>query len=246
MTRLMSALTGCPRRNSTSRRGLMAFVVFAAVACGAPSPSTDSPQSAIAPPAIDGVPDCVAGRVQVGADTYVLGDSEQAVVSVALAEWTNAGATLVETPEAESWSAVVDRAEVAVAVPEREGDGRWVVADVVTCGDPRTGPAPIDGKLDCPSDLSWSMQGSVTGGRFRPAHTGGRDRVVPHSLVRCPRRRHHTHPSRGRRVGHRRGRSRGGDSDACTGRRMAGLDDSGMRRLPEQRSCDEATISSVI
>ena len=109
----------------------------------------------------DGVLDCLDGQVVRSADIDVSAESELKAVAAALGRWTAEGADLVELPADESWSAALDGRDVAIAYPEVDGTGTWVVHDVRTCGEPETGPAVIDGKLDCSSDISWSVQGSV-------------------------------------------------------------------------------------
>jgi len=100
----------------------------------------------------DGILDCEQDQVTRGVDVEVRGATEEEVAGEALAEWMSEGAQLVESPEAEVRSAVVDGRDVAVAVVEQNGDGSWVSHDVRVCGEPDTGSAPIDGRLDCPND----------------------------------------------------------------------------------------------
>ena len=61
---------------------------------------------------------------------------------------------------------IMDGRDVAIATPERNGDGSWT-SSVITCGEPEAGPAPIDGVLDCTGGLEWIEQsdgeGSVPG-----------------------------------------------------------------------------------
>ena len=87
-------------------------------------------------------------------------DSEDEVVALALEQWTSLGAALVALPPDKSWSAVIDGRDVAIAYPERNGDGRWTVGGVSTCGPPRTGP-PLDGNLDCANESGWGQQGLI-------------------------------------------------------------------------------------
>jgi hypothetical protein len=90
----------------------------------------------------------------------VSGSTEAEVVEYALAKWVEGGAEIVELPEDESWAAVQDNRDVAIAYPEVEGNGTWVVHDVQVCGEPEMGPAPIDGTLDCANEASWVIQAS--------------------------------------------------------------------------------------
>ena len=85
------------------------------------------------------------------------------MVALALAQWASQGAAVVALPADESWSAVLDARDVAIAYPEQNGDGRWTVHAVSTCGPPQTGPAPLDGNLDCANDSSWGEQGATIG-----------------------------------------------------------------------------------
>jgi hypothetical protein len=120
-------------------------------------------ETTIAGPAAsgDGLLDCHEGEVTQGAGIEVFADSEDEAVALALQQWTSTGAVLVALPADESWSAVVDGRDVAIAYPERNGDGRWTVHAVSTCGPPVTGPAPLDGSLDCANDAGWGQQGSI-------------------------------------------------------------------------------------
>lgn len=108
----------------------------------------------------DGVLDCEDNQVVVGAEIVTRGDTEEAVVNEALSAWLADGATLISLPLDESWSATLDGRDAALAYPELEGDGGWIVHDVRTCGEPATGPAALDGSLDCANDSSWSEQAS--------------------------------------------------------------------------------------
>ncbi|HET7846089.1 MAG TPA: hypothetical protein VFL72_01270, partial [Acidimicrobiia bacterium] len=92
----------------------------------------------------DGALDCIGSQVERAAHAVVEADSKAAVVAKALAVWTEAGGTVVESGEI--WYVIVEGRDVATALPERNGDGTWT-ASVTTCGDPDTGPAPIDGAL---------------------------------------------------------------------------------------------------
>lgn len=56
------------------------------------------------------------------------------------------------------WSVIESNREIAVATPEQNGDGTWVVHDVQACGAPKASPAVVDGVLDCVSDRIWSEQ----------------------------------------------------------------------------------------
>ncbi len=47
---------------------------------------------------------------------------------------------------------------MAIAYAEIDGTGTWVVHDVRTCGEPETGPAAIDGGLDCASESRWNIE----------------------------------------------------------------------------------------
>lgn len=106
----------------------------------------------------DGVLDCDEGKIPRAADASGGADTEQGAVEAALATWLEEGARLANPTEAEVWSAVVGGNEVAIAIPEREGDGGWE-ASVQECGSPETGPAEIDGSLDCAGSVSWTQQG---------------------------------------------------------------------------------------
>ena len=108
----------------------------------------------------DGVLDCFDGQVVCSAQIAVSAESELAVVGAALAQWTEEGGSLVEFPVDESWYMVLDGRDVAIAYPEIDGNGTWVVHDVRTCGEPETGPAAIDGGLDCANDTYWNIQGT--------------------------------------------------------------------------------------
>jgi len=139
-------------------------VALLAAACSSESTVTvgaaDIAAVAVADRAGDGILDCIDGQIERGAPISVTGGSEQEVVAAALSDWTAVGAELTAfTAADESWVATLDGRDVAVAVPEQNGDGSWVVHDVRTCGDPSTGPAPIDGGLDCVDDYSWLEHG---------------------------------------------------------------------------------------
>lgn len=127
--------------------------ILMTVSCGSVS---SSPQTTAA----DGSLDCDGDEVVLSADIRVSGATEQDVALAALDEWIDDGASAARVRSAESWSALAGGREVAVAVPEQNGDGSWVVHDVRVCGEPRSGPARIDGKLDCDGDVSWTQQAS--------------------------------------------------------------------------------------
>ena len=82
-------------------------------------------------------------------------------MAAALARWTDDGGVIIELPPDESWLVVLDGRDAAIAYPELEGTGAWVVHDVRTCGEPETGPAAIDGELDCANESRWSIQASL-------------------------------------------------------------------------------------
>jgi len=109
----------------------------------------------------DGTLDCPEGQIVRGGGIDVSAGTEVLVVAKALEQWTSEGAIVVDLSPEEFWSAVLDGSDVAIALPELNGDGTWVVHDVQTCGEPKTGPAGIDGELDCASESSWAMQGSI-------------------------------------------------------------------------------------
>ncbi len=109
----------------------------------------------------DGVLDCGRGEIPRAAHVLADGESEQQAVESALVGWLEDGARLAKPDEAELWSAVVDGNEIAIAVPEREGDGGWVVAAVQECGRPDIGPAEIDGSIDCAGETVWTQQASL-------------------------------------------------------------------------------------
>lgn len=121
-------------------------------ACGSPGEEMTSD---------DGVLDCADGQVAQSTGVTSSASTEREVVEAALAEWADSGAEIVEFPDTESWSAVLDGDDVAVVVPELNGDGSWFIGDVSVCGDPDIGPADIDGQLDCANDESWFEQGSL-------------------------------------------------------------------------------------
>lgn len=138
---------------------VVGLVALVASACGPGADDGAVPDTAAV--VTDGVLDCKQDEVVRDAGVRVSGDSEEAVVASALKQWSDEGGSLSEFPGEESWSVVVDGREVAVAIPERDGTGDWVVHDVRVCGEPRTGSTSIDGNLDCESDIEFSMQGSV-------------------------------------------------------------------------------------
>ncbi len=109
----------------------------------------------------DGVLDCEDGQVVRGVGISVSAESEQAAVAEALGQWTSQSAVAVAFPQNELWSASREGRDVAIAVPEVDGSGLWVVHDVQTCGAPDEGAAAIDGELDCASETRWSVQGSI-------------------------------------------------------------------------------------
>ncbi len=109
----------------------------------------------------DGVLDCLDGQVVRSVEIDVSTDGELAVVAAALAQWTDEGGSLLELPSDESWSVVLDGRDVAIAYPEIDGTGSWVVHDVRTCGEPMTGPAAIDGEPDCANESRWSIQATL-------------------------------------------------------------------------------------
>lgn len=109
----------------------------------------------------DGRLDCSDGEIAQGAGIEVFGDSEAEVADLSLEPWVSEGATVVALPSEQLWAAVLDERDVAIAVPERNGDGRWTVHAVSTCGPPLAGAAPIDGSLDCPNDSGWGESASI-------------------------------------------------------------------------------------
>lgn len=108
----------------------------------------------------DGLLDCPEGQIVRAVDIETTGDSERAVAVEALEQWTLQGAVLHDLPSEKLWSAVLDGRDVALAFPELDGDGTWVVHDVQACGEPDSGPAGFDGDLDCANDSSWAMTGT--------------------------------------------------------------------------------------
>jgi len=132
-------------------RFVLVLLAVVLAACGTSAESSASG---------DGVLDCDEGQVHRGADTRVSGSTETEVVEDALAEWVEEGAEILELPGDESWAAVENGRDVAIAYPEVEGDGAWVVYDVQVCGEPDTRPAPTDGSLDCANEAGWNMQAS--------------------------------------------------------------------------------------
>lgn len=143
----------------TARRSFQPIVL--AIGLLMASCASDTPTVAGVDVFGDGRLDCGDGEIFQGADIEVFADSENEVVALALEGWTSMGAALVAIPPDESWSAVLDGREVAIAYPELNGDGRWTVHAVRTCGPPLTGPAPLDGNLDCANDAEWGESGSI-------------------------------------------------------------------------------------
>lgn len=137
-----------------SRVGSLAVGALALVSCAAET-------TVITAGSPDGVLDCGMGETPRAAAVVAEGDSEQQAVETALTNWLHDGASLANPTESEVWSAVVEGNEVAIAIPEREGDGGWAVRDVQTCGPPRTGPAATDGSLDCASEAMWTQQAMI-------------------------------------------------------------------------------------
>lgn len=109
----------------------------------------------------DGVLDCLDGQAVRSAEIDVSAGDELAVVAAALAQWTDEGGLLLELPSDESWSVGLNGRDVAIAYPEIDGTGSWVVHDVRTCGEPGTGPLAIDGELDCANESRWSIQATL-------------------------------------------------------------------------------------
>ena len=136
---------------SISQSALVAVAVMLS-ACGADSVERSASG--------DGALDCDEGQVHRDAGIAVSAATEQEVLGAALAEWVDAGAELIELVPDESWAAVNDGRHVAIAYPQRNGDGTWTVHDVRVCGEPDVGPAPLDGSLDCANDVRWGFQGS--------------------------------------------------------------------------------------
>jgi len=130
-------------------RSVLVLLLVVLAACGTPAELSASG---------DGVLDCDNGQVHRRAGIRVSGSTEAEVVEDALAEWVEEGAEIVELAGDESWAAVEDGRDVAIAYPEVEGDGAWVVYAVEVCGEPDTGPAPTDGSLDCANEANWVMQ----------------------------------------------------------------------------------------
>lgn len=132
---------------------IIAVLLAAAAACSSSEPAEVA--------AGDGVLDCPSGQVARSVDMVVNADTQENAVADALAEWADAGAVLVPLPPDESWAAQIGDRDVALAYPERDGDGTWTVHDVRTCGEPDAGAAPIDGELDCATDEGWSQQAGI-------------------------------------------------------------------------------------
>ena len=130
----------------------------------------------------DGVLDCGRGEIPRAADASGSGDTEQDAVENALITCLEDGASLANPTEAAVWSAVVDGNEVAIGIPERGGDGDWVVADVQVCGEPDTGPARVDGSLDCVGEMVWTEQAMLD--------TDARGEDTPELAVRLDLDRH--------------------------------------------------------
>jgi hypothetical protein len=108
----------------------------------------------------DGVLDCGGGQVERSAGIDVTGDTEDDAVGLALAQWTNDGGVLGEKRSERSWYVTQDGRDVAIAYPELNGLGTWDVQDVRICADPDTGPAAVDGELDCADENSWYVSGT--------------------------------------------------------------------------------------
>lgn len=134
------------------RAALWMVLMVLLTACTAGEPVAVGP--------VDGELDCGEEQVPRSVEAAHFGSTQEDVVEEALDEWTTDGGS-IENPPGEYWTAVVDGLEVARALPEQNGDGSWVVHDVTTCGEPDSGPAEIDGELDCASDGQWFMQGEV-------------------------------------------------------------------------------------
>lgn len=109
----------------------------------------------------DGALDCLNGLIPRTQSVDADAPAESQVVKSALRPWIDSGAELLPLPAQESWAAVIDGREVAIAYPEQEGDGGWVVTNLAVCGEPDIGPADIDGRMDCPSDAGWGQTGSI-------------------------------------------------------------------------------------
>lgn len=133
------------------------LLAFVAAACGS---NSDIDQSA-SDRSGDGALDCLEGEIGRTFGEPVFADSEIAAVEAALETWIEAGAEVFEIAEDESWGATLGGRDVALAIPEREGDGRWTVTALVVCGLPAAGPAEIDGSLDCSDDTGWSIEGMI-------------------------------------------------------------------------------------
>lgn len=134
------------------------MIGFVVSACGFGRGGTET---VIGDNAGDGRLDCVEGEFPRGAEIEVFADSEEGVVALALQTWTEQGADIVALPVDGAWSAVLDDRDLALAYPERDGSGGWTVHDVSTCGPAVSGPAVIDGELDCANDYSWGKVGSI-------------------------------------------------------------------------------------
>ncbi len=130
--------------------GAVAFLLLVS-ACGV------GDESAVAG---DGVLDCRGGQVERSAGIDVTGDTEEDAVGLALAQWTDDGGVLRENRSERSWYITQDGRDVAIAYPEPNGLGTWDVQDVRICADPDTGPAAIDGELDCADENSWAVSGT--------------------------------------------------------------------------------------
>lgn len=136
--------------SATRMSGVVAFLLLVS-ACSAGSESAG---------AGDGVLDCRRGQVERSAGVDVTGDTEEDAVGLALAQWTGDGAVLRENRSERSWYVTGDGRDVAIAYPEPNGLGTWDVQDVRICADPDTGPAAVDGELDCADENSWYVSGT--------------------------------------------------------------------------------------
>ncbi len=158
-------------RTMKSTRNCFLSVVLIVSACALPEPgsepgpiipgSIESSGDGDRALAVDGKLDCPAGEASQGqaASTDGFGSAEEAAMA-ALGPWLADGAVMVALPD-EGHVAVMDNREVAYAIGELEGDGRYRATNVSRCAPVRTGPARIDGEPDCLDDAGWGMYGSI-------------------------------------------------------------------------------------
>jgi hypothetical protein len=137
-------------------------VALSVVGCGSSAERLDSASSSssaslsdttLVAQVNDAILDCADGDVLRDAGVRVSGPTEDDVVAQALAAWP--GSPPIQLTDGfgkNRWVVVENKRAIAVATPEMNGDGTWVVHDVEACGAPKASPATIDGTIDCTSD----------------------------------------------------------------------------------------------